>query len=312
MRQEIEASGKTVEDAVAAGAAKLGVDVSMITFEVIKAPKKGFLGFGEAPAKVLVYYEAGSEVIALNFVRQLIADMGIHATAELHDLPQKGAKLIDIEGEDAGILIGHHGETLDSLQYLVNLAANRREEDEESRGYVKITVDVENYRAKREETLRQLARRMASKVLKYKKSITLEPMNPYERRIIHSEIQNIEGVSTNSIGSDNNRRIVVFLVDKNGNPIPSEKTARTTADKNDNQKKSGRNSRSSGRNRRPKSSVNSTEIRSQVIFEQIDPDELDLGDSDDLTDLLLDGEEDSYEKELGEILSSSAEADISE
>ena len=96
------------------------------------------------------------------------------------------------------------------MQYLANLAANKRVSGKKEE-YVKITVDVEGYRAKREETLRALARRKASQVLKYKKSVMLEPMNPYERRIIHSEIQNIDGVSTNSIGSENNRKIVIFL-----------------------------------------------------------------------------------------------------
>ena len=123
---------------------------------------------------------------------------------------EDGEKKIIVEGGNAAILIGHHGETLDALQYLANLAANKRIDGVKGE-YVKISVDVEGYRAKREETLRALARRMADKVLKYKKSVMLEPMNPYERRIIHSEIQNIEGVSTNSIGSDGNRKVVVYL-----------------------------------------------------------------------------------------------------
>jgi spoIIIJ-associated protein len=123
---------------------------------------------------------------------------------------ENGEKKIAINGESAAILIGHHGDTLDSLQYLANLAANKKIDGKKG-DYVKISVDVEGYRAKREEVLRGLARKMASRVLKYKKSVMLEPMNPYERRIIHSEIQNIEGVSTNSIGSENNRKIVIFL-----------------------------------------------------------------------------------------------------
>ena len=118
--------------------------------------------------------------------------------------------VITVDGEAAGVLIGHHGDTLDALQYLANLAANRKEEGEK-REYARITVDVESYRAKREEALRILARKKAHQVLKYKKSIMLEPMNPYERRIIHSEIQHMEGVATNSIGVENNRRIVIYL-----------------------------------------------------------------------------------------------------
>ena len=132
-------------------------------------------------------------------------------TAEVNTRDGKdGELIIDISGEGSGILIGHHGDTLDALQYLLNLAANRREEGEK-REYLKVTLDIEGYRAKREETLRALARKQADKVLKYKRSVMLEPMNPYERRIIHSEVQTIKGVSTNSIGSENNRKIVIYL-----------------------------------------------------------------------------------------------------
>jgi len=115
---------------------------------------------------------------------------------------------IEIVGEGAGILIGHHGETLDAIQYLVNLCAHRKG-GSSSKEFVKIIVDIEDYRAKREETLRSLARRTAGKAVKYKRNIVLEPMNPFERRIIHSEIQDIENVSTHSVGSDENRKIVV-------------------------------------------------------------------------------------------------------
>ncbi len=209
MRKEITVTGKTVESAVALGAEQLGVDVSAVTYEVLEAPKKGFLGFGETPAKVKLCYTPTPETTALTFVRTLIADMGLDAEASISSVP--GAKrefLITVSGEESGALIGHHGDTLDSLQYLTNLAANRREEDEEG-NYTRITVDIENYRAKREDTLRKLARRMADKALKYRRNVTLEPMNAYERRIIHSEIQNIAGVTTNSIGTDHNRRVVI-------------------------------------------------------------------------------------------------------
>ena len=165
-------------------------------------------------AKISPLYIAFAEIFAFNFINQLVKDMGLDVTVEMKEVEgsDKDCKLIDISGEGAGVLIGHHGDTLDSLQYLANLAANKRVNGVKP-DYVKITVDAENYRAKREETLRTLARRMADKVLKQKRSVMLEPMNPYERRIIHSEIQNIEGVSTNSIGSENNRRVVMFLDD---------------------------------------------------------------------------------------------------
>ena len=217
MKKEITVTGKTVEAAVALGAEQLGVDVSAVNYEVLEEPKKGFLGFGETPAKVKVFYTPTPEMTALTFVRTMIADMGIEAEALISSLP--GAKrefLITVTGEDASALIGHHGDTLDSLQYLTNLAANRREDDEAG-NYTRITVDIENYRAKREDTLRKLARRMAEKALKYRRNVTLEPMNAYERRIIHSEVQTIAGVTTNSVGVDNNRRVVISC-DENSRP----------------------------------------------------------------------------------------------
>ena len=227
MKQEVTATGKTVEAAVAAGAEQLGVPAASVTYEIIEAPKKGFLGFGEAPAKVRVTFVPTPETVGLAFVKTVLSDMGIDAAAELSGLPGgRREYFISIEGDGASVLIGHHGETLDALQYLTNLAANRREDDE-SGSYTRITVDIGNYRAKREETLRRLARRTAEKVLKYKRNITLEPMSAYERRIIHSEVQNIAGVTTNSVGSDNNRRVVVSL-DGQGRPArkkPAEQTA---------------------------------------------------------------------------------------
>ncbi len=210
MKQEITVSAKTVEAAVAQGAEQLGVSSSAVTYEVLEAPKKGFLGFGETMAKVKVSFVTSPEMTALSFVKTIIRDMDIIADAAISAVSgSKREFLINITGEEASVLIGHHGDTLDSLQYLTNLAANRREEDEES-NYTRITVDVENYRAKREDTLRRLARRMADKALRYRKNVTLEPMSSYERRIIHSEIQGISGVSTNSVGADNNRRVVII------------------------------------------------------------------------------------------------------
>ena len=152
------------------------------------------------------------EDMSFDFVKTVIADIGLSAEAELYAC-EDGTRRINIVGDDASALIGHHGDTLDALQYLANLASARkniRGERDKSR----VTLDIEGYRAKREETLRALARRMAAKALRNRRSVMLEPMSAYERRIIHSEIQSIEGVSTNSIGSDNNRKIVIFLTDK--------------------------------------------------------------------------------------------------
>ncbi|MCI8610532.1 MAG: KH domain-containing protein [Clostridiales bacterium] len=150
---------------------------------------------------------------ALTFLTTLLTDMGVDAKAEFVGSESSGIggntyPRMEITGEGAGVLIGHHGETLDAIQYLVNLCTHRKGGGS-SKDFVKIIVDIENYRRKREETLRSLARRTASKAQKYRRNIVLEPMNPFERRIIHSEIQDIENVSTHSVGRDENRKIVV-------------------------------------------------------------------------------------------------------
>ena len=152
------------------------------------------------------------EDMSFDFVKTIISDIGLSAEASLYSC-EDGTRRIIIAGDDASTLIGHHGDTLDALQYLANLASARKNINGE-RDKSRVTIDIEGYRAKREETLRALARRMAAKALRNRRSVMLEPMSAYERRIIHSEIQGIEGVSTNSIGSDNNRKIVIFLTDK--------------------------------------------------------------------------------------------------
>ena len=213
MKKEVITTGKTIDEAVANAVRELGAPtVESIEYTVLEEPKKGLFGLGAAPAKISASYTLSGADIALEFVKSVINDMGLDAQAVMTQ-GDNDDTLINIDGEGSGVLIGHHGETLDSLQYLANLAANKKV-DGVKREYVKITLDAEGYRAKREEALRALARRMAEKVLRYKKSIMLEPMNPYERRIIHSEVQGIEGVSTNSIGSENNRKVVMYLDDK--------------------------------------------------------------------------------------------------
>ena len=214
MKKEVTITAKTVELAIAEAVRELGApDEASIEYTVIEKEKKGFLGLGSAPAVIRATYGKDGTELAVEFIKKILVDMQIEAEVTVSER-EDGDKLLTIEGKDVGVLIGHHGETLDSLQYLANLAANRKEEGEK-REFTKIAIDIENYRAKREETLRALARRMADKVIKYKKSVMLEPMNPYERRIIHSEVQNIKGVSTNSIGSENNRKVVIYLEDNN-------------------------------------------------------------------------------------------------
>lgn len=208
-KKTVTVSGKTVEEAVAKAAVELGVDASLIDYTVNSEARKGFFGIGAAEAEITATYTPKAEKNALSFVNTILEDMSVEAevTSGYND---DGDFEINIDGEGAGILIGHHGDTLDALQYLLNLAANRRENGEKQE-FIRVNLDVEGYRQKREDTLRTLARKQAERVLKYKKSVMLEPMNPYERRIIHSEVQLIDGVSTNSIGSENNRKIVIYL-----------------------------------------------------------------------------------------------------
>ncbi len=186
-----------------------------------------------------------SEQTAYRFICKLVEDMALEdVTIGMHP-GNNDDMVITVDGENAGVLIGHHGDTLDALQYLANLAANRKEEGEK-REYARITVDVESYRAKREDALRILARKKAHQVLKYKKSIMLEPMNPYERRIIHSEIQHMEGVATNSIGVENNRRIVIYL-EEEGMPTAGIKAKAPAAS---GEKSASGNNRNRNRRRR--------------------------------------------------------------
>jgi spoIIIJ-associated protein len=207
MRKETIVTGKTVEDALLVAANELGASVEDLEYTVLEEPKKGLFGIGAAPAKLQVSYAPTAIDLAVEFVKTTLKNLKIDAVVTVSDTDL--GKKIDVSGEGAGILIGHHGETLDSFQHLANLAANRTENKKTP--VPKISVDIESYRAKREETLRSLARRMAHKVVKYKRSVMLEPMNPYERRIIHAELQNFHGVNTNSIGSESNRKVVIYL-----------------------------------------------------------------------------------------------------
>lgn len=155
---------------------------------------------------------------ALEFANTLLSNMNIKAQAVACECPEGEEYIttedatvypkIEIVGEETGIIIGHHGETLDAVQYLVNLSALRKTKSKDG-DYVKIVVDTENYREKRADTLRSLARRMAAKAVKYKRNVFLEPMNAYERRIIHSELQNYPNVSTHSVGTDRDRKIII-------------------------------------------------------------------------------------------------------
>lgn len=161
---------------------------------------------------------------AFDFINTLISDLGLTDIETELLRCEDGTRRVSIKGENASLLIGHHGDTMDALQYLANLATSQKGPNGE-RDRSRVTVDIEGYRAKREQTLRHLARRMANKALARGSKVTLEPMTPYERRIIHSEVQSIEGVTTQSIGTDSNRRIVIYPE----HPTKGGKSARAKA-----------------------------------------------------------------------------------
>ena len=172
-------------------------------------PKKRSEVIPEDQVKLEKIEAAKGEDRSLDLVNTLIADLGIDATATLYSTSD-GARRIVISGEGAASLIGHHGDTLDALQYLANLACAQLNSKGE-RDHSRVTIDIEGYRAKREGALRAVARRMAEKAKRTHRNVMLEPMSPYERRIIHDEVSGIEGVTTSSVGSDNNRRVVIYF-----------------------------------------------------------------------------------------------------
>jgi len=224
MRKEVIITAKTIEEALEIGAGQLGLKVEDVTPEVLELPKKGFLGIGATGYKVKVLGKASNSEVAVAFIERIIGHMKLNAMPKVISETDDEVK-IDIIGDNLGALIGYHGEILDSLQYLTYLAVNKEEEasGEEKPGAIKISLDVENYRKKREETLQSLAKKMADRVTKYGKPVTLEPMNAYERRIIHATIQDIAGVGTHSVGQENERRIVITKDGAPARPFPPKR-----------------------------------------------------------------------------------------
>lgn len=207
MTQTIEVTAKTVEDAVDLACGRLQKKREELTYEIVEQPKKGFLGMGSSDAKIRVSYEPTLAEGAKTFLETVVKDIGIENVAVSAEYNAENDEVnASLDGENLGLLIGHHGDVLDALQYLAGLAANRGK-----KGFTRVTLDIENYRAKRIETLRSLARRSAAKAKKTGKNVSFEPMNAYERRIIHSEVQGIEGVTTYSVGNGEDRRVIISL-----------------------------------------------------------------------------------------------------
>ena len=212
--KELTFSAKTVEEALALASQQLGKKPEELEFSVTEEAKKGFFGIGSCDAKISVKYAPTVREATEEFLSTFLKNAGFEATVHCEE-NENGELAYTLEGENLGVLIGHHGEVLDSLQYLLSLVTNRHGDD-----YVRITIDIENYRAKRENTLRALARKTAGRVKKSGRSVTFEPMSAYERRIIHSQAQEIGGVTTHSIGSGDERRVVMAPV---GGPKKDDK-----------------------------------------------------------------------------------------
>ena len=246
MLKFIEVTGKTKEEAISKGLAQLGLDQDDVSVEILDLGKTGFLGIGSVPAKVKLSYEAPDEEPApvkqeapkkkaepkvevkpeapkaepvkaapapqqsgdsvidaiVKFQTGLFAQMGVEATPIV--TKEGDAYQVVLQGENMGALIGHRGETLDAIQQLTGYAVNRGRSHR-----ARIHVDAEGYRARREESLERLARKTAARVVKYRRNVTLEAMNAYERHVIHAALQDFAGVTTYSTGTEPNRRTVV-------------------------------------------------------------------------------------------------------
>lgn len=228
MKQSLQVTGKTEEEAIASALQQLGLDRDDVSVEILERAKSGFLGLGASPATVLVTYEVPDEPAApagdsqearvRAFLEGLLEHMGVSADMEFSQR-ENGGLNVNLSGSSMGAIIGRRGETLDAIQHLTNYAVNRGAEKR-----MHISVDAENYRSKREDSLVRLAEKMAAKAVKYRRSMALEPMNSYERHIIHTALQNYEGVSTASTGTEPNRRVVVSY--EKPQPKPSASTVR--------------------------------------------------------------------------------------
>ena len=235
MIKTLEKTARTEDEAIAAALAELGMDRDDVSVEIVERAKSGFLGIGASPAVIRVSYEVPDPVVEKapaapaakpaaepvkaaaedenpdyaairQFLSGLLERMGVNAQIEI-STRENGGINVNLSGNGMGAIIGRRGETLDAIQHLTNYAVNRGSEK-----HLHISVDAEKYRSKREESLTRLAEKMAEKAIKYKRSMALEPMNSYERHVIHTALQNYEGVTTSSTGVEPNRRVVVSYV----------------------------------------------------------------------------------------------------
>lgn len=207
----LEVSAKTVEEAVSIAIAKLGVEKERLDIEVLEQPVKGLFGLiGTKGAKIKAVVKMSRCDKAHDFLVKLLEEMKVDASVVVTE--DETAISAKIEGNQVGVLIGHRGETLDAIQYLTGLVVNKDTEE-----HKRVSVDTQDYRIKREKTLINLAERLAKNVFRTKKDISLEPMNPYERRIIHATLQDNQYVRTYSRGDEPYRRVILTLKEKRSN-----------------------------------------------------------------------------------------------
>lgn len=202
----IEVSAKTVNDAVTDALVRLGVTSDQLEYEVISEGSTGFLGFGSKPAVIKVRKKYSPEESVREFLNQVFEAMKLDVEILINYDEENSLIEVEFKGVEMGVLIGKRGQTLDSLQYLTNLAVNKQSDH-----YVKVKLDTEDYRKRRKDTLENLAKNISYKVKRTKRPVALEPMNPYERRVIHSALQNDRFVSTHSEGEEPYRHVVVTL-----------------------------------------------------------------------------------------------------
>lgn len=208
----IEVSAKTVSDAITEACQQLTVTSDKLEYEVVDEGSAGFLGIGSKPAVIKARVKSSVEDTAKDFLKDVFEAMDLTVVVNVKYDEAENSMDIDLSGDEMGVLIGKRGQTLDSLQYLVSLVVNKNVEN-----YIRVKVDTENYRQRRKETLENLAKNISYKVKRTKRPVSLEPMNPYERRIIHSALQNDKYVTTHSEGDEPFRHVVVVLkkYDKN-------------------------------------------------------------------------------------------------
>lgn len=212
-----EFAAKTVDEALTNAMLEIGTTIDNLEYEVVEKESAGFLGMFSKPAIIKVRLKQNLENTARGFLEKVFKAMDIKADIDIFYIEESEMLEINIVGDDMGVLIGKRGQTLDSLQYLVSLVINKNTEN-----YVKVKLDTENYRARRKETLENLAKNISYKVKRSRRSVTLEPMNPYERRIIHSALQNDKFVETYSEGEEPYRKVVISYKKTNRDYKPNK------------------------------------------------------------------------------------------